>query len=167
MASLAADRIRYPAVVYCDMALFVLIMETLALVRNFIMPWAIDGTAPSARILGLPRIPLYCEGDLTTSVDRGRTFLPQDCTMMMAAPLSFGATTAFFTVLLVLALLLPCLISLTKCASFSDFITASSIVFQVAPPLGVGGKSHFLASILSITLESLCRWREAVTPFVS
>ncbi|GKC85779.1 hypothetical protein Tco_1141496 [Tanacetum coccineum] len=41
-------------------------MATLALVGNFIMSWAVDGTAPRARISGLPRIPLYYEDDLTT-----------------------------------------------------------------------------------------------------
>ncbi|GJU99923.1 hypothetical protein Tco_1329194 [Tanacetum coccineum] len=41
-------------------------VATLALVGNFNMSWAVDGTAPRARIPGLPRIPLYCEDDLTT-----------------------------------------------------------------------------------------------------
>ncbi|GJS92285.1 hypothetical protein Tco_0774921 [Tanacetum coccineum] len=49
-----------------DLALSVLIVATLSLVGNFIMPWAVDGTAPRARIPDLPRIPLYCECDLTT-----------------------------------------------------------------------------------------------------
>ncbi|GJS66266.1 hypothetical protein Tco_0680830 [Tanacetum coccineum] len=48
------------------LALSLLIVATLALVRNFVMPWAVDGTVPRARIPVLPRIPLYCKGDLTT-----------------------------------------------------------------------------------------------------
>ncbi|GKD56723.1 hypothetical protein Tco_1290110, partial [Tanacetum coccineum] len=42
-----------------DLALSVMIVSTPALVRNFIIPCAVDGTAPSTRIPGLPRIPLY------------------------------------------------------------------------------------------------------------
>ncbi|GKA30583.1 hypothetical protein Tco_0716888 [Tanacetum coccineum] len=42
-----------------DLALSIMIVATPALVRNFIIPCAVDGTAPSARIPGLPRIPLY------------------------------------------------------------------------------------------------------------
>ncbi|GJU97542.1 mutator type transposase [Tanacetum coccineum] len=97
--------------------------------------------------------------------------------MMMAASLSFWATSAFFTVLLVLALLLPWLISLTKCASFSDFTSSSICLFKCkqsfvlcplslwksqylflfldssAPAIGGGVvKVHFLASIASISL---------------
>ncbi|GKE79274.1 hypothetical protein Tco_1545394, partial [Tanacetum coccineum] len=41
-----------------DLALSVMIVATPALVRNFIIPCAVDGTAPSARIPGHPRIPL-------------------------------------------------------------------------------------------------------------
>ncbi|GJT79149.1 hypothetical protein Tco_1053491 [Tanacetum coccineum] len=102
-----------------DLALSVLIVATLALVGNFIMPWPVDGTAPRARIPGLPRILLYCEGDLTTKklihtvawygcfpkdTHRGRKFIPKDWTIKMASPLYFWAASAFFTILLVLAL---------------------------------------------------------------
>ncbi|GKA08136.1 hypothetical protein Tco_0687467 [Tanacetum coccineum] len=48
------------------LALLLLIVATLVLVENFIMPYVVDGTAPRARILCLPLIPLYYEGDLTT-----------------------------------------------------------------------------------------------------
>ncbi|GJV54715.1 hypothetical protein Tco_1455720 [Tanacetum coccineum] len=42
-----------------DLALSVKIVATPSLVRNFIIPCAVDGTALSAQIPGLPRIPLY------------------------------------------------------------------------------------------------------------
>ncbi|GKD91794.1 hypothetical protein Tco_1371631 [Tanacetum coccineum] len=48
------------------LALSLLIVATPALVRNFAIPWAVDGTSPRAPIPGLHRIPLYCKGDLTT-----------------------------------------------------------------------------------------------------
>ncbi|GJS79992.1 hypothetical protein Tco_0729873 [Tanacetum coccineum] len=55
-----------------------------------------------------------------------QTFLPHDCIMKIDVPFSFCDASVFFPDLLVLALLLPCLISLTRCANCPD-LTASSI----------------------------------------
>nr|GEU68224.1 hypothetical protein [Tanacetum cinerariifolium] len=52
--------------IFSDLTLSLLNVATPDLVGNFIMPWAVDSTAHRVRILGLPRILLYYEGDLTT-----------------------------------------------------------------------------------------------------
>ncbi|GJV74218.1 hypothetical protein Tco_1139343 [Tanacetum coccineum] len=68
--------------------------------------------------------------------------------MKMVTPLSFGVVSGFLAVLLVLALLLPCLISLTRCASYSDLTASSIFLFRykqssVLCPLSVW-KSQYL-----------------------
>ncbi|GJW16873.1 hypothetical protein Tco_0024309 [Tanacetum coccineum] len=65
-----------------NLALSVMIVATPALVRNFIIPCAVDGTTPSARIPGLPRIlmrkvsymynNISIENYQTTLEDKGR-----------------------------------------------------------------------------------------------
>ncbi|GKB04006.1 hypothetical protein Tco_0832149 [Tanacetum coccineum] len=155
---------------------------TLVLVGNFIMPYVVDGTSPRARILSLPLIPLYYEGDLTTKKfiytvnwygyfpkDTRRSIchvislenptngteagirlrlisgfiLRKQCSYRiseallpsthsgchMANPLSFVSASGFYSTLLVLALLLSYLISLTRCASCLDLTSSSICLF--------------------------------------